>query len=67
LRGGFIETTDSSYVYESKNKITQASELPEKVLTGLIQGRQPRPKDLIPGLPVRVDAALIRAGWILRS
>jgi len=67
LKSGFIETRDNSYVYESKNKITQASELPEKVLTGLLQGRQSRPKDLIPGLPVRVDGALMQAGWILRS
>lgn len=67
LKGGFIETTDNSYIYESTHKITQASELPEKILTALIQGRQARPKDLIPGLPVRVDAALIRGGWRLVS
>lgn len=64
LRGGFIETTDSSYVYQSKNKITQASELPEGVLTRLIQGRQAQPRTLIPGLPVKVDVALIEAGWM---
>lgn len=67
LKGGFIETTDCSYLYETKNKISQASELPEKVLTGLIQGRQVRSKDLIPGLPVRVDVAAIKSGWILTS
>ncbi|MBT9148405.1 MAG: hypothetical protein DDT32_02177 [Syntrophomonadaceae bacterium] len=67
LKGGYIETTDSSYVYESTSKVTQASELPEKILTGLIQGRQARPRDLIPGLPVRVDVAIIRAGWRLAS
>lgn len=65
LKGGFIETTDNSFLYESTINITQASELPEKVLSGLLQGRQPRPTGLIPGLPVRVDAALIRAGWKL--
>jgi hypothetical protein len=64
LKGGFIETTDSSYVYISKNKITQASELPEKVLTGLIQGGQALPKTLFPGMAVRVDIALVQSGWI---
>lgn len=67
LKGGFIETTDSSYVYESKNKISQASELPEKILTGLIQGRQAQPRNLIPGLTVRVDVAVIQSGWRLAS
>lgn len=63
LKGGFIETIDSSYTYLSKNKFTQASELPEKILTGLIQGRQAQPRTLLPGLPVRVDVALIQSGW----
>lgn len=67
LKGGFIETTDNSYVYISKNKITQASELPEKILTGLIQGRQALPKTLLPGMPVRVDVALVQSGWIPNS
>ena len=64
LKGGFIETADDSFAYVSKNKITQASELPEKILTGLIQGRQALPKALLPGLPVRVDVACLQSGWI---
>lgn len=67
LRGGFIETTDNSFVYTSKNKLTQASELPEKILTSLIQGRQAMPKTLLPGLPVRVDVACLQAGWVANS
>lgn len=67
LKGGFIETTDSSHVYLSKIKFTQASELPEKILTGLIQGRQAQPRTLIPGLPVRVDGAVIQSGWVSAS
>lgn len=64
LKGGFIETTEDSFVYLTKNKLTQASELPEKILTGLIQGRQALPKTLLPGLPVRVDAACLQSGWV---
>lgn len=64
IRGGFIETTDDSFVYTSKNKLTQASELPEKILTSLIQGRQAPPKTLLPGLPIKVEVACLQAGWV---
>ena len=67
LKCGFIETTDNSFVYLTKNKLTQASELPEKILTGLIQGRQALPKILLPGLPVRVDVACLQSGWATNS
>lgn len=67
LKCGYIETTDNSFVYLTKNKLTQASELPEKILTGLIQGRQALPKTLLPGLPVRVDVACLQSGWVTTS
>lgn len=63
LKGGFIETADNSFIFLTKNKITQASELPEKILIGLIQGRQATPRNLLPGLPVRVDVACLKSGW----
>lgn len=67
LKGGFIETADNSFVYITKNKLTQASELPEKILTGLIQGRQALPRSLLPGLPVRVDVACLQSGWVAQQ
>ncbi len=64
IKGAFIETTSDSFVFTSKNKITQASELPEKILASLIQGRQPPPKVLIPGLPIKIEVACLQSGWV---
>jgi hypothetical protein len=64
IKGGFIETINDSFVYTSKNKLTQASELPEKILTSLIQGRQAPPKTLLPGLPIKVEVACLQSGWV---
>jgi len=65
LKAGFIETVECSYTLLTKLKLTQASVLPEKILEGIIAGRQRKPTDLLPGLQVQVDAAVLQSGWVL--
>lgn len=64
LKAGFIETDERSYVLQTRLKLTQASILPEKILEGIISGRNRKPTDLIPGLSVQVEAAVLQSGWI---
>jgi len=67
LKGGFIETSECSYAYQTKLKLTQASVLPDKILEGVMAGRQKKPTDLVPGLPVQVEVAPLQSGWALTS
>ena len=65
LKGGFIETVECSYGYQTKLRLSQASVSPEKLLETVVAGRQRKPSDLVPGLPVNIEAVPLQGGWVL--
>jgi hypothetical protein len=64
LRGAFIETCSSSYVYEGRCRIGQSSILPDNVLAQLLQAQKVVSRQLIPGFPVRLDVVTLGEGWV---
>jgi hypothetical protein len=60
LTGGFIETSDRSYVFKGSTKVSKNSKIPPNVNIQ-IQAGQGLP--LIPGLPVEYNIELQYMGW----
>lgn len=59
--GGFIETTDSSRVFQSKCRVSVRSEIPQGVQLQVPPGQ---PVPLVPGLPVNINVEVLSIGYM---
>jgi len=60
LSGAFIDSTEISHVFMTKNKLTQRSKLPPNLQVQMQPGQA---LPLFPGFPVEIDMELLSEGW----